>query len=122
MTPLIIRGETIAAKLDLLGEDVEESDEHICNNRGVDEVELLSLVEEHIPKYKLRYDTITEFTGYDNNDWYIKTPVIDSDTVVDLSPETLSETLKYFVLSAERLSQMTKTYNDIEVVTKLLRE
>ncbi len=60
--------------------------------------------------------------GYENNDWYIKTPVLKSDTPIDLSPETIDETLKYFVLSADRLSQMTKTYNDIEAVTKLLEE
>ena len=36
----------------------------ICNNSEiVDEVELLTLVEEQIPKYKLRYDTITQFSG-----------------------------------------------------------
>lgn len=30
---------------------------------GSSEVELISLLEEKIPKYKLRFDTITEFTG-----------------------------------------------------------
>jgi trafficking kinesin-binding protein 1 len=36
----------------------------LCNNdEGVDEVELLTLVEEQIPKYKLRFDTITQFSG-----------------------------------------------------------
>ncbi|CAG2173984.1 unnamed protein product, partial [Oppiella nova] len=119
------KGVNITAKLEAIagGNGAEEVSQHICNNQeGVDEVELLSLVEEHIPKYKLRYDTITEFAGYDNNDWYIKTPVLDSEAPVDLSAETIGETLKYFILSGERLSQMTKTYNDIEVVTKLLEE
>ena len=61
-------------------------------------------------------------TGYENNDWFISTPVLDPNEPIDLSPEFISETLSYFILSAERLSQMTKTYNDIEVVTRLLEE
>ncbi|RWS16376.1 Trafficking kinesin-binding protein 1-like protein, partial [Dinothrombium tinctorium] len=87
-----------------------------------DEIELVSLIEEQIPRYKLRADTLTYFSGYDNTDWFIKTPVLDSQEPVDLSPVVIEETLKYFILSAERLSQMTKTYNDIEAVTKLLEE
>lgn len=61
-------------------------------------------------------------TGYENNDWFISTPVLDPNEPIDLSPGFISETLSYFILSAERLSQMTKTYNDIEVVTRLLEE
>lgn len=61
-------------------------------------------------------------SGYENHDWFISTPVLDPNEIVDLSPEFISETLSYFILSAERLSQMTKTYNDIGVVTRLLEE
>lgn len=35
----------------------------ICNRADNAEVELVSLIEEHIPHYKLRADTLTEFGG-----------------------------------------------------------
>ncbi|GFR00648.1 trafficking kinesin-binding protein 1 [Trichonephila clavata] len=94
----------------------------ICCRADNAEVELVSLIEEHIPHYKLRADTLTEFGGYENEDWYIRTPVLSPDTDIPLSPEVVEETLKYFVLCADRLSQMTKTYNDIDAVTRLLEE
>ncbi|GIX97439.1 trafficking kinesin-binding protein 1 [Caerostris darwini] len=94
----------------------------ICCRADNTEVELVSLLEEHIPHYKLRADTLTEFCGYENEDWYIQTPVLSPDTDIPLSPEVVEETLKYFVLCADRLSQMTKTYNDIDAVTRLLEE
>lgn len=105
---------------------------------------MISLLEEKIPKYKLRFDTITEFTGvlclalalfciispsdlsthtgYKHNDWLIETPLIDLNAPIDLSPEVLRETLSYFILSGERLSQMTRVYNDTDALTKLLEE
>ncbi|KAG8185931.1 hypothetical protein JTE90_010717 [Oedothorax gibbosus] len=94
----------------------------ICNKADNAEVELVSLIEEHIPHYKLRADTLTEFGGYENEDWYIQTPALTPDADIPLSPEVVEETLKYFVLCADRLSQMTKTYNDIDAVTRLLEE
>ncbi|XP_054711268.1 trafficking kinesin-binding protein 1-like [Uloborus diversus] len=94
----------------------------ICCRADTAEVELVSLIEEHIPHYKLRADTLTEFCGYENEDWYIQTPALSPDTDIPLSPEVVEETLKYFVLCADRLSQMTKTYNDIDAVTRLLEE
>ncbi|XP_035226821.1 trafficking kinesin-binding protein 1-like isoform X2 [Stegodyphus dumicola] len=94
----------------------------ICCRADTAEVELVSLIEEHIPHYKLRADTLTEFCGYENEDWYIQTPVLSPGADIPLSPEVVEETLKYFVLCADRLSQMTKTYNDIDAVTRLLEE
>lgn len=35
----------------------------ICCRADTAEVELVSLIEEHIPHYKLRADTLTEFSG-----------------------------------------------------------
>lgn len=52
----------------------------------------------------------------------IKTPILDKAYNLDLSPEFIFETLKYFVDCGERLTQMTKTYDDIDAVTKLLEE
>lgn len=39
-----------------------------------------------------------------------------------ISPLLAEETFRYMILSADRVEQMTKTYNDIEVVTHLLAE
>uniref|UniRef100_A0A3P8ZH04 Trafficking protein, kinesin binding 1a n=1 Tax=Esox lucius TaxID=8010 RepID=A0A3P8ZH04_ESOLU len=82
------------------------------------EVEIISLLEEQLPHYKLRADTIY---GYDHDDW-LHTPLLSPDTNVDLTVEQIEETLKYFLLCAERVGQMTKTYNDIDAVTRLLEE
>ncbi|XP_029347254.1 trafficking kinesin-binding protein milt isoform X1 [Acyrthosiphon pisum] len=96
----------------------------ICSNDELPEVELISLLEETIPQYKLRADTLTQFTGYENKDWYIPSPASNEDEVdtASLSKEYIRETLNYFLLCSNRVSQMTKTYNDIEAVTQLLAE
>lgn len=39
-----------------------------------------------------------------------------------ISPLLAEETFRYMILSADRVEQMTKTYNDIDVVTHLLAE
>ncbi|XP_044044106.1 trafficking kinesin-binding protein 2 isoform X2 [Siniperca chuatsi] len=39
-----------------------------------------------------------------------------------ISPVLAEETFRYMILSADRVEQMTKTYNDMEVVTHLLAE
>ncbi|XP_067129251.1 trafficking kinesin-binding protein 1-like, partial [Centruroides vittatus] len=94
----------------------------LCNSCDSTEVELVSLIEEKIPRYRLRADTLTQFSGYENEDWFIQTPVLPVDEDFDLSPDVIKETLRYFVLCLDRLSQMTKTYNDIDAVTRLLEE
>ncbi|XP_071101204.1 trafficking kinesin-binding protein 1-like isoform X2 [Haliotis cracherodii] len=93
----------------------------LCNSAEPDEVEILSLINEQIPKYRLRADTITEFGGYNNEDW-IQTPVIPLDTDLALTDEQIKETLKYFILCADRVTQMTRTYNDIGALTRMLEE
>ncbi|KAL4616919.1 trafficking kinesin-binding protein 1-like [Arapaima gigas] len=90
----------------------------VCNSTDLPEVEIISLLEEQLPHYKLRADTIY---GYDHDDW-LHTPLIYPDANVDLTTEQIEETLKYFLLCAERVGQMTKTYNDIDAVTRLLEE
>uniref|UniRef100_A0A8D0VPL7 Trafficking kinesin protein 1 n=3 Tax=Sus scrofa TaxID=9823 RepID=A0A8D0VPL7_PIG len=91
---------------------------NVCNSTDLPEVEIISLLEEQLPHYKLRADTIY---GYDHDDW-LHTPVISPDANIDLTTEQIEETLKYFLLCAERVGQMTKTYNDIDAVTRLLEE
>ncbi|XP_071877020.1 trafficking kinesin-binding protein milt isoform X3 [Bombus fervidus] len=95
----------------------------VCSGAELPEVEIISLLEEQIPRYRLRADTLTQFQGYENSDWFIPSPALKSiDVDLKLSPEQIRETLNYFILCSNRVSQMTKTYNDIEAVTRLLEE
>ncbi|CAH1188241.1 unnamed protein product [Phyllotreta striolata] len=62
-------------------------------------------------------------TGYENQDWFIPSPALEVDEAdLKLSPDQIRETLNYFLLCSDRVSQMTKTYDDIEAVTRLLEE
>lgn len=36
----------------------------VCSGGSLPEVEIISLLEEQIPQYKLRADALTEFTGW----------------------------------------------------------
>uniref|UniRef100_A0A3B4BDF3 Uncharacterized protein n=1 Tax=Periophthalmus magnuspinnatus TaxID=409849 RepID=A0A3B4BDF3_9GOBI len=90
----------------------------VCNNTDLPELEIISLLEEQLPVYKLRADTIF---GYDQDDW-LHTPLVDPSSPLDLTTEQIEETLKYFLLCADRVGQMTKTYSDIDAVTRLLEE
>ncbi|XP_039973005.1 trafficking kinesin-binding protein 1-like isoform X2 [Xiphias gladius] len=91
---------------------------NVCNSTDLPELEIISLLEEQLPVYKLRADTIF---GYDQDDW-LHTPLVDPDSALDLTTEQIDETLKYFLLCADRVGQMTKTYSDIDAVTRLLEE
>uniref|UniRef100_A0A3Q3BGB7 Trafficking protein, kinesin binding 1a n=1 Tax=Kryptolebias marmoratus TaxID=37003 RepID=A0A3Q3BGB7_KRYMA len=90
----------------------------VCNSTDLPELEIISLLEEQLPLYKLRADTVF---GYDQDDW-LHTPLVDADAALDLTTEQIEETLKYFLLCADRVGQMTKTYSDIDAVTRLLEE
>nr|XP_019946916.1 PREDICTED: trafficking kinesin-binding protein 1-like isoform X3 [Paralichthys olivaceus] len=91
---------------------------NVCNSTDLPELEIISLLEEQLPVYKLRADTIF---GYDQDDW-LHTPLVAPDSALDLTTEQIDETLKYFLLCADRVGQMTKTYSDIDAVTRLLEE
>ena len=91
------------------------------SSSNLPEVEIISLIEESIPKYRLRQDFLTEFTGYENDDWILQTPLLKTEEL-KLSPEQAKATLDYLVSCGDRLSQMTKTYHDVEAVTRLLQE
>uniref|UniRef100_A0A3Q1HI93 Trafficking protein, kinesin binding 1a n=1 Tax=Anabas testudineus TaxID=64144 RepID=A0A3Q1HI93_ANATE len=90
----------------------------VCNSTDLPEFEIISLLEEQLPVYRLRADTVY---GYDHDDW-LHTPLVAPDARLDLTYEQIEETLKYFLLCADRVGQMTKTYNDIDAVTRLLEE
>lgn len=65
----------------------------VCNSTDLPEVEIISLLEEQLPHYKLRADTIY---GYDHDDW-LHTPLVAPDSPsLDLTTEQIEETLKYF--------------------------
>ncbi|CAJ1062061.1 trafficking kinesin-binding protein 1 isoform X2 [Xyrichtys novacula] len=48
--------------------------------------------------------------------------MVEPNSALDLTNEQIEETLKYFLLCADRVGQMTKTYSDIDAVTRLLEE
>ena len=93
----------------------------------------MSLLEEPVPKYRLRADYLTRHGGYSNQDFLekdlegfiIKTPTLTKEQeegiTGKLTPEQAEAALEYFVLCGDRLSQMTQTYNDVDAVTRLLQ-
>ena len=67
----------------------------VCNSTDLPEFEIISLLEEQLPVYRLRADTVY---GYDHDDW-LHTPLVAPDTRFDLTTEQIEETLKYFCKS-----------------------
>ncbi|KAJ8681195.1 hypothetical protein QAD02_016982 [Eretmocerus hayati] len=69
----------------------------VCSGEELPEVEIISLLEEQIPRYRLRADTLTEFAGYENADWFIPSAKVAQDEQdLKLSPDQIRETLNYF--------------------------
>lgn len=64
----------------------------LCNSTDLPELEIISLLEEQLPVYKLRADTVF---GYEQDDW-LHTPLVEPHVVLDLTTEQIEETLKYF--------------------------
>ncbi|XP_069082165.1 trafficking kinesin-binding protein 2 isoform X2 [Pleurodeles waltl] len=90
----------------------------VCANENLPEVELVSLLEDELPQYKLRVDSLFL---YDHQDW-IQSPSQKNHAISSLSPVLAEETFRYMILGSDRVEQMTKTYNDIDMVTHLLAE
>lgn len=67
----------------------------VCNFGNFLEVEILSLIEEQIFKYRLRADIIINFCGYDNQDW-IQIFLIFIDEDLELFNDQIQEIFKYF--------------------------
>ncbi|KAJ8003961.1 hypothetical protein DPEC_G00153840 [Dallia pectoralis] len=61
---------------------------------------------------------------YDSQDWVTSPGCSPEDEAClnAISPILAEETFRYMILSADRVEQMTKTYNDIDIVTHLLAE
>ncbi|XP_009992507.1 PREDICTED: huntingtin-associated protein 1 [Chaetura pelagica] len=89
----------------------------LCSG-DVPEVEIISLLGEPLPRYTLRADTVF---GYDHDDW-LRVPLSPLEPPAPLTPQQIEETLQYFLLCAERVVRITKTYHDIDAVTNLLDE
>lgn len=90
----------------------------VCSNEDLPEVELVSLLEEQLPQYRLRVDSLFL---YENQDW-TQSPQQQQHASDALSPVLAEETFRYMILGTDRVEQMTKTYNDIDMVTHLLAE
>lgn len=73
----------------------------VCNNTDLPELEIISLLEEQLPVYKLRADTIY---GYEQDDW-LHTPLVAPDATFDLTTEQIEETLKYFCKFLNQISE-----------------
>ncbi|XP_047187709.1 trafficking kinesin-binding protein 2 isoform X2 [Scophthalmus maximus] len=61
----------------------------------------------------------------DSQDWVVSPSCSPEEGPVQhnaISPLLAEETFRYMILVADRVDQMTKTYNDVEVVTHLLAE
>ncbi|XP_028924977.1 trafficking kinesin-binding protein 2 isoform X2 [Ornithorhynchus anatinus] len=89
------------------------------------EVELVSLLEDQLPQYTLRADALCL---YQHRDWS-RAPRSGPDgppgsppPAAPISPLLAQETFRYMILGTDRVEQMTKTYNDIDMVTHLLAE
>ncbi|XP_013367167.1 PREDICTED: trafficking kinesin-binding protein 2 isoform X2 [Chinchilla lanigera] len=95
-----------------------ESITDVCSDGDLPEVELVNLLEEQLPQYKLRVDSLLL---YENQDW-AQSPLQPQHASDTLSPVLAEETFRYMILGTDRVEQMTKTYNDIDMVTHLLAE
>uniref|UniRef100_A0A182FNC2 HAP1 N-terminal domain-containing protein n=1 Tax=Anopheles albimanus TaxID=7167 RepID=A0A182FNC2_ANOAL len=69
----------------------------VCSSENLPEVEIFSLLEEQIPRYKIRADTTTTFGGYENQDWFVQYPTLPIPTEgLGLTVEQTREVLNYF--------------------------
>lgn len=75
----------------------------MCNSTDLPEFEIISLLEEQLPVYRLRADTVY---GYDHDDW-LHTPLVAPDARLDLTTEQIEETLKYFCKSDQSAANST---------------
>ncbi|XP_036109738.1 trafficking kinesin-binding protein 2 isoform X2 [Molossus molossus] len=90
----------------------------VCSSADLPEVELVSLLEEQLPQYKLKVDSLFL---YENQGW-TQSAHQQHHASGALSPVLAEETFRYMILGTDRVEQKTKTYNDIDMVTHLLAE
>ncbi|XP_028606842.2 trafficking kinesin-binding protein 2 isoform X2 [Podarcis muralis] len=90
----------------------------VCPNEDLAEVELVSMLEEQLPQYKLRVDSLCLS---ENADW-TQSPGRHSHVSEISSPVLSEETIRYMILGTDRRELVTNNCNDVEVVTHLLAE
>ncbi|XP_019378762.1 PREDICTED: trafficking kinesin-binding protein 2 isoform X1 [Gavialis gangeticus] len=113
-----------------------ESITDACSSEDVREIELVSMLEEQLPEYKLRVDSLYL---YENQDW-IQSPACPTHVPETISPVHAEETFRYMslpelppsslagphtfskVLGTDNEEQITKTYSDVDLLKHLLAE
>ncbi|XP_010711751.1 trafficking kinesin-binding protein 2 isoform X2 [Meleagris gallopavo] len=93
-----------------------ESISDVCSTEDLPEVELVSMLEEQLPDYKLRVDSLYL---YENQDW-IQSPTHHGHLPEISSPVHDEETFRYVILGTDNVEQ--KTYSDADMVRHLLAE
>lgn len=91
----------------------------VYHSQDVPEVELVNLLEDQLPQYKLRVDSLYL---YDHQDWIQHSPPHQSNGLGSLSPVLAEETFRYMILGSERIEQMTRSYHDTDMLSHLLTE
>ncbi|NXJ89414.1 TRAK2 protein, partial [Corythaixoides concolor] len=88
----------------------------VCSSEDLPEVELVSMLEEQLPDYKLRVDSLYL---YENQDW-IQSPACHGHFPEITSPAHAEEPFHYMILGTHNVEQ--KTYSDADMVKHLLAE
>ncbi|XP_029872775.1 trafficking kinesin-binding protein 2 isoform X3 [Aquila chrysaetos chrysaetos] len=95
---------------------VLETVSDVCSSEDLPEVELVSMLEEQLPDYKLRVDSLYL---YENQDW-IQPPACRGHLPEITSPVRDEEPFRYMILGTDNVEQ--KTYSDADMVKHLLAE
>ncbi|KGL97396.1 Trafficking kinesin-binding protein 2, partial [Charadrius vociferus] len=88
----------------------------VCSTEDLPEVELVSMLEEQLPDYKLRVDSLYL---YENQDW-IQSPACHGHLPEITSPVHDEDPFRYMILGTDNVEQ--KTYSDADMVKHLLAE
>ncbi|KFV58987.1 Trafficking kinesin-binding protein 2, partial [Gavia stellata] len=88
----------------------------VCSSGDLPEVELVSMLEEQLPDYKLRVDSLYL---YENQDW-IQSPACHGHLPEITSPVHNEEPFRYMILGTDNVEQ--KTSSDADMVKHLLAE
>ncbi|XP_069716929.1 trafficking kinesin-binding protein 2 isoform X3 [Phaenicophaeus curvirostris] len=87
-----------------------------CSSEDLPEVELVSMLEEQLPDYKLRVDSLYL---YENQDW-IQSPACHGHLPQITSPVRDGEPFRYMILGTDNGEQ--KIYSDADMIKHLLAE
>ncbi|NXE07250.1 TRAK2 protein, partial [Lophotis ruficrista] len=88
----------------------------VCSSEDLPEVELVSMLEEQLPDYRLRVDSLYL---YENQDW-IQSPACHGRLPEITSPVRDEEPIRYMILGTDNVEQ--KTFSDADMVKHLLAE